>query len=270
MKVITIAGAKGGTGKTTTALTVASELATGGLRVALADCDPQASATSAFRHAPVADPCAAQEISIELGAQKSVKTDTEAPCSGGLWLLRGGRPLATATKAEIHAHLKRADGYVDVVVVDTVPTIGPITMAAIEAAELVIVPLQPAPLPVAGLFDMLRLVQRVNSAARARAVLTLVKHRRAMVDRIARQIELKVPGLLYESRIPDDAQCEWALTAFQAVTRFNHRSTAAAAYRSLTNEIRADLGLRAPPMFDETPSEEILPLFRAGGIYAVR
>lgn len=56
MKILTVAGAKGGTGKTTTAVTLAAALASMGRRVALRDLDPQASATLALGQEPTLSP----------------------------------------------------------------------------------------------------------------------------------------------------------------------------------------------------------------------
>jgi chromosome partitioning protein len=264
MQVLTIAGAKGGTAKTTTAITIAAELAAGGLRVMIADCDPQASATIALHKAPVADPRSALEVQLDFdfGTDQSFESDTSAP--GGLWLLRGGRTLVTATKSEVRDHLERIRGFVDVMVVDTIPTIGPIVIGAIEAADLIIIPLPPAPLPLSGLFDMLHVVRQFNPDARARALFTLVKSRRSMTREIAAHVGLQT-NLLYHTRIPDDAQCERATQSFQPVTVFARRSRAALAYCALADEVRADLGLDRPARTRVEHAGHSLPLFAMEG-----
>lgn len=232
MKTITIAGAKGGTGKTTTAHALAFEFTVAGYRVTLADCDPQASATQGLGHQPSETPLTAAALRLEFGHGR-----------GGFWLLPGGRSLATASMAQVSDRLVRASDQTDILIIDTPPAIGSIMMAAIGIADIVLVPLQAAPYPMSGLMDILRLADQVNPKARRRAVLTLVKSRRRLSSTIAEAVEAISPGVLHATRIPDDAQCEWAAAACKPIGMFDTRSRAATAYHALANELVIELGL---------------------------
>lgn len=194
MKTITIAGAKGGTGKTTTAHALAFEFAAAGYRVTLADCDPQASATQGLGQHPSDDPLAAAAQHLEFIGSRS---------DGECWLLPGGRSLATASVAQVSDRLGRVPRDTDILIVDTAPAVGSIMIAGIAAADLVLVPLQAAPYPMSGLIDILRLANQVNPNTRRRAVLTLVKSRRRLATTIAEAIEGIRPAVLYATRIPD-------------------------------------------------------------------
>src|SRR5688572_33118509 len=99
MKRLTVALLKGGAGKTTTSLALASLLAERGLSVALFDADPQATATMIFGMKPVAEPWAAEPIDLylkELG-------------DGCLTLVRGGRPLRLADQKQREAFFQRPE-----------------------------------------------------------------------------------------------------------------------------------------------------------------
>ena len=66
MVTLTIVGPRAGSGKTTTAVNIAAELAVAKRRVALLDLDPQASATLALGHRPEPDPWKAQPVAVAL------------------------------------------------------------------------------------------------------------------------------------------------------------------------------------------------------------
>jgi hypothetical protein len=91
VRILTVAGAKGGVGKSATAISLASELSRQGYRVALRDMDPQGSATLALGHDPVPDPWEATPFPIEM----------EDVPERGLILYAGSRSLARADGAGV-------------------------------------------------------------------------------------------------------------------------------------------------------------------------
>ncbi len=88
-KTLVIAGLKGGVGKTTTALSLASTWAMEGRRVVLLDLDPQASASLAAGQQPAADPLRADPIAVDMPGSR-----------GTLELLAGGRTLDRAREGD--------------------------------------------------------------------------------------------------------------------------------------------------------------------------
>lgn len=241
MHIITIAGAKGGTGKTTTALALAYELASETCRVAIADCDPQASLTQALGQVVSSAPLSSSPVDVSFLARPETRG---GECGSRLSLYPGGRTLASATHEQVQECLRVRSQSCDVLIVDTCPGVVPITLAAIGVADLVLVPLQPAALPLSGLSDVVRIAARVNPGARRRAVLTLVKSRRAMTTLIERQVHNIHAGLLYPVHIPDDARCEWAATMQEPVGRYAPRCASAEAYRTLARFVKHDLDAR--------------------------
>ena len=235
MRTVTIAGAKGGTAKTTTVLNLAAALAAQGWRVGVADCDPQSTATLGMRRAPVADPLGAEPVAVE-----------SAGWPDGCLLLTGGRTLVSATRAEVRNHLARRTlrEQLDVLLVDTVPAVSEIVLASLDVADLVIVPFKPEPFSVPGLADMLATAQHVRSAARVRALATMVQERRGATGRTLEKIERQFAGTLYRTQVPDDAAVVNASERYASVIAHSPRSRAAVAYVAVAAEIAADLGLR--------------------------
>jgi chromosome partitioning protein len=237
MRTITIAGAKGGTAKTTTVLNLAAALAATGLRVGVADCDPQSTATLGFRRPPVADPLRTAPAMVE-----------SAGWPDGCLLLSGGRTLVSATRAEVRNHLTRRElrDQLDVLLVDTVPAVSEIVLASLDVADLVIVPFKPEPFSVPGLADMLSTAQHVRAAARLRALATMVQERRGATARTLEKVEKQFGGVLYRTQVPDDAAVVNASERYMSVVAHTPRSRAASAYVAVSAEIAADLGLKRP------------------------
>jgi chromosome partitioning protein len=235
MRTITVAGAKGGTAKTTTVLNLAAALAATGLRVGVADCDPQSTATLGMRRPPVADPLTTPPVRIE-----------SAGWPDGCLLLAGGRTLVSATRAQVRTHLSRRDvrNQLDVLLVDTVPAVSEIVLASLDVADLVVVPFKPEPFSVPGLTDMLSTARHVRAAARLRALATMVQERRGATARTLEKVAKQFPGALYRTQVPDDAAVVNASERYLSVVAHTPRSRAAAAYAAVGAEITEDLGIR--------------------------
>lgn len=234
-RIVAVVG-KGGTGKTTSSIALGYELALAGHRVLLVDGDPQASCTQALGEEP-ADPF--DDVTSIVVAH--------TPQGGLMRLLPGDRALAKATRAETVAHITRASAEVDIVVIDTVPVLCAINLAAISMADLVLVTLQPAPLPMSGLEDMLATCYQVNPEARTRALFTLAKPRRGMLAEIKSRVDTNHPGLLYPVHVPDDSRCEAASGWLEPVGLFAPRCKATLAYRELAVHVHEDLVRCARP-----------------------
>lgn len=230
MRILTVAGAKGGVGKTSSALGLASELARG-CRVGVRDLDPQSSATLALGQDPVSDPFAAAAVPTEL----------EGIPVGNLVLFRGGRALARAGAGDVE-HLLADREELDVLVVDCPPFLGALTIGALERADLVLVPLEPAPMAIPGLHDVADVLRELETpSVRLRAVLVRVQARRLVSGEVREMIEEAYPGALYAAEIPEDVRCTEAPAFGQPVTVFAPRSRASEAYRELAAEVMEDL-----------------------------
>ena len=226
MLTLCIASAKGGSCKTTTAVTLAAAFSASGSRVILRDLDPQASATLALGQDVAADPWAGEPVAVAL---QGVET-------GGLRLYRGGRTIAPhGSEFPLHGNAP------DLLILDTPPALGELTRLAIERADVVIVPLEASPLHLPALSDVETLVRGLPTPPVLRAVLNRVQPRLVLTAEVAAHLNQNHPGLLYTTRIPQDVRVAEAPGFGVPVLQHAPRSRAAVAYRALAREIQADL-----------------------------
>lgn len=133
-RTLSLIGAKGGTLKTASVAAIAHVMAKTGLRIVMADLDPQGDLTTRSGLTRVANPLEAEPVRV------GYEGEPELP----LWLLRGGRSMETADFDAASRHLSRAaDLDPDLIVVDTPPALGPATRAAAAAADYVLIPSEP-------------------------------------------------------------------------------------------------------------------------------
>jgi len=170
MKTIAVANAKGGTGKTTTAVALAHGLAMLGQRILLVDSDTQGQAGRALGLRPSAG--LAEVIAGRLtAAQALTEARTFEYERAGLQLLAGGEGLALA-KREISRRdvgsewviaeaLEPLAGAFDLAIVDTGPGWDVLTVNAIFASEAVLAPVSLEPLALMGLADFARGLEKV-------------------------------------------------------------------------------------------------------------
>lgn len=228
--ILTIAGLKGGVGKTTTSVNLAAELAALGHRVRLVDLDPQSSATLSLGLDPVADPLHVDPEEYRLQNSETV-----------LEVFRGGRRMAHATEAEVRAHLERASTGAEVLVVDTSPALMNSTRVALAETALVLAPIEPAPLALPALRDVAEILAEQDVPAKLRAVLVRVRSRRLLTADVAELLDDEFPGVLYDQHVPEDVRASEAPGWGQPLHDFAPASKAALAYQKLAKMVQAEL-----------------------------
>ena len=247
--VYAIANQKGGVGKTTTAVNVSACIAEAGYRTLVVDVDPQANATVGLGVERTREPGLYEVLAGAASIEQAV-TGTSVE---GLELVPAGAGLAGA-----NIELPRIDGFEQrlreclapvreryrFVILDCPPSLGPLTVSALVAADRVIVPVQTeyfALEGLAGLLDTLALVQRELNPRLTIAGMILTMHdsRTRLGRDVEREVREHFPELVFSTVIPRNVRVGEAPSYGLPVTHHDPHSAGAQAYFELAKEVAA-------------------------------
>lgn len=165
-KIITVANQKGGVGKTTTSLALASGLARKGFRVLAVDLDPQANMTLSSGISPLLDYGSLYDVfKGQADAKDTIqKSDLKYDVMPGGINLAGADMDFTQTGREfmLKETLQELDEGYDFIVIDTAPTLGILTVNALTAASVVIIPMAVDIYSLQGLSQLNMLINNVK------------------------------------------------------------------------------------------------------------
>jgi chromosome partitioning protein len=248
-RVYAITNQKGGVGKTTTAVNVSAGVAEAGYATLLVDVDPQANATVGLGLPRTSAP-GLYEVLIgdSSAAEALVETSVD-----GLSLLPAGEGLAGA-----NVELPRIDRYerrlrdvlasikdrFEYILLDCPPSLGPLTVNALAAADYVIVPVQTeyfALEGLAGLLETLALVQReLNPRLTVAGMLLTMHDNRTRLGRdVEREVREHFPDLVFDTVIPRNVRVGEAPSYGLPVIHHDPHSAGAEAYFELAKELAA-------------------------------
>jgi chromosome partitioning protein len=245
--IYALANQKGGVGKTTTAINLAACLAEAGERSLVVDLDPQANATSG--------------LGERANGTSSYDLLDGAPLEGLARATRFANLDLVPAKADLAGAVvelaRRGDGerYLaqslagarerySFVFLDCPPSLGPLTVNALAAADRVIVPVQAEYLALEGLVQFLEtlgIIRRdLNPKLEVSGLLvTMYDERTRLAQDVEAELREHFPGMVFETVIPRSVRVAEAPSYGLPVTEHAPVSRGAEAYRALTEELDA-------------------------------
>lgn len=263
MRVWAVANQKGGVGKTTTTVALASLLADQGHRVLMLDLDPQSSLGSYFGYAPEE----AQRSTFEWFASPGQLDDAvllasiRETSSARLSVVPGSTALATLERSAVNVEgmglaISRAlarlwDKY-DYVLIDSPPTLGVLLINALAACQRLIIPVQTEFLAIKGVERMLNTLQMVNRSRRQPLpylmVPTLFDRRTQASVSSYRHLRKTWPDHTWYSAIPVDTRLRDASSKGVTPLELDRQSRGVQSYRSLLKTLQQlDEGATSTP-----------------------
>jgi chromosome partitioning protein len=247
--VYAIANQKGGVGKTTTAVNLAACVAEAGYESLLIDIDPQSNATLGLGLDKHAKPTVYDVLVGDLALEDAV-VPSGIPHLG---VVPAGPDLAGATvelprlpgsEGRLREALAPVRDRYSFVLLDCPPSLGPLTVNALVAADRVIVPVQAeyfALEGLAGLLDTLGLIQRELNPRLTVAGMLLTMHdgRTRLAQDVEREVREHFPALVFDTVIPRNVRVGEAPSFGQPVIHYDPHCAGADAYFELAKEVAA-------------------------------
>lgn len=212
-KIIAIANQKGGVGKTTTAINLASSLAAEGKKVLLVDADPQANSTSGYGIDPRSMDSSVYECLSDGypadGAQ--VKTCVEGLDLLGSRIDLAGAEIELISKPDRERVMSRVLSSVkekyDFILIDCSPSLGLITVNALTAADSVIIPVQAEYFALEGISKLLNTIRilktRLNPGLEIEGfLLTMYDARLRLANQIYEELKGHFGPMVFNTVIP--------------------------------------------------------------------
>ena len=245
-KVISVANQKGGVGKTTTTVNLASILARRGKKVLLIDADPQGNATSGL----------GIEKEVEFSIYDILVNDTEIQdalqdtmiknlkvCPSDINLAGAEVELVSMMSREqrLNEKLNEAKNQFDHILIDCPPSLGLITLNAFTASNSVLIPVQCEYFALEGLGQLLNTINLVKKHLNKNiqiegALLTMYDIRTNLSNQVVKEVKKYFNNKVYKTVIPRNVRLSEAPSYGMPIIEYDIKSKGAKSYIKFTKE----------------------------------
>lgn len=246
-KIVSIVNQKGGVGKTTTSVNLAAAIGIAGKKVLLVDADPQGNTTSGYGINKKSVQVSSYELLIGKGKtdQAIIKTEYKnvdiIPASIDLAAAEVDLIEIDHREAQLKMALSVVRDKYDYIFIDCPPSLGLITINALNASDTVLVPIQCEYFALEGLSQLMATVRQVKRLYNPTLeiegiVLTMFDGRLNLTSQVVAEIKKFFADKLYKSVIPRAVRLSEAPSYGMPIQYYDKRSKGSDAYNALAKE----------------------------------
>ncbi len=246
-KVISVANQKGGVGKTTTTVNLATLLAKKGKKVLLIDTDPQGNATSGLGitkelELSVYDILIGETTFNEVIQETTIKNLKVCPSNISLAGAEVELVSMMSREQRLKTKLDEIKDQYDYILIDCPPSLGLITLNAFTASDSVLIPVQCEYFALEGLGQLLNTVNLVKkhlnkSLEVEGALLTMYDARTNLSNQVVKEVKKYFEDKVYKTVIPRNVRLSEAPSYGMPISIYDPRSKGAKAYEKFTKEL---------------------------------
>ena len=246
-KVISVANQKGGVGKTTTTVNLATLIAKKGKKVLLIDTDPQGNATSGLGITKELEfsvyDILVGETSFEETVQETAIKNLKV-CPSNISLAGAEVELVSMMSREqrLKVKLDEVKEKYDYILIDCPPSLGLVTLNAFTASDSVLIPVQCEYFALEGLGQLLNTVNLVKKHLNKNleiegALLTMYDARTNLSNQVVKEVKKYFEDKVYKTVIPRNVRLSEAPSYGMPISIYDPKSKGAKAYEKFTKEL---------------------------------
>jgi len=252
--IIAVTNEKGGVAKTTTTLSLGGSLVEAGFEVLLIDLDAQANLTLGLGINPGNVRRGISDVLLNSANLTSVSRETPIP---GLDLVPSNADMSLAERflsiRQDHERILLNSIYdlnsYDFVLLDCPPSLGAVTINAMTASQLVIIPTQPEYFSIHGLRGVLAAIRHIRSQNNPnlnyRVLITMMDRRNRIHHTLSAQLRTTFGEGVFQTVIETDTKLRESSVVGLPITHYNTHTRAALQYRALAQELMQNVQEKA-------------------------